>query len=153
MANTSDYKRMIETWFRDQYVSERHPGCEVRSGKVALTWGGKFEYDAVVYKDGALVAVYCLSCSEYKTAGGKGGAGKLNKIKGDILMMLGTDCPMKVLAFTGKTMMEKVQSEQRNGRLPQAVACELVDLPGALSTLVQRVSAESVSEVTPLKRN
>jgi hypothetical protein len=149
MANTTEYKKLIEPWFRNTYLPNKHPGCTIQSGGVALTWGGKFEYDALVYKNDTLIAVYCLSCSEYKTSGGKGGAGKLNKIRGDILMMLGTACPTKVLSFSGKTMLEKVEAEQKNGRLPKDIQCEHIRLPEYLSTLVQAVSAQSVREVTP----
>jgi hypothetical protein len=149
MANTTEYKKQIEAWFRDTYLPNKHPECSVQSGNVSLIWGGNFQYDALVYKNDSLIAVYCLSCSEYRTAGGKGGSGKLNKIKGDILMMLGTTCPAKVLSFSGKTMMEKIQREQKNGRLPKEIQCEHIQLPEYLSTIVQSVSAESVKEVTP----
>jgi hypothetical protein len=69
-----------------------------------------------------------------------------------MLKMVGTKCSTKVLAFTGPTMCSKVLAEQKNGRLPQDIKCELVALPSDLSTLVQEVSAASVREVTPDKR-
>ncbi len=103
MANTSAYKK-IESWLRKAYLAQKYPGCHITHGPLKLKWGGKFEYDALVYKSGTLLAAYCLSCSEYETVGGKGGAGKLQKIKSDILMMVGTDCPNLILAFSGKTM-------------------------------------------------
>jgi len=149
MADTSAYKKIIEDWFRTQYLPSKHKGCEIKSGGAKLIWGGTFQYDALVYKGASLVAVYCLSCSEYKTHGGKGGAGKFNKIKGDILMMVGTECPNKVLEFSGITMLEKVKEEQKSGRLPNDIQCELVELPQSMLTLVETVSAASVKEVTP----
>lgn len=149
MANTNQYKVDVEKWFREEYLPTRHPGCTISTGTMPLTWGGKFAYDGIVRCDDKIVAVYCLSCSEYKTDTGNGGSGKYNKIQGDILKMLGTDCPRKVLVFTGATMLEKVQSEQRRGRLPPDIQCELAILPQDLSTIVQQVSALSVREVTP----
>ncbi len=149
MTNTSDYKK-IETWFRADYLARKYPDCRIDSGPIKLKWGGNFDYDALVYKrDGSLIAAYCLSCSEYKTTKGKGGSGKLQKIKGDVLMMLGTECPNLILAFTGKTMFKKVRSEQQGGRLPKEIQCELIELPDELSAIVQAVSAAAVSEVTP----
>lgn len=149
MADTTAYKHQIESWFRDVYLSGKHPGCQIETGKTPLIWGGAFEYDARVLRDGKLIAVYCLSCSEYKTTGGKSGAGKFHKIQGDMLKMVGTNCPLKVLAFTGPTMLAKVRSEQISGRLPPDIQCELATLPPELQTLVQQVSALSVEEVTP----
>ncbi len=64
--------------------------------------------------------------------------------------MLGTECPRKVLVFTGKTMLAKVQAEQKAGRLPPDIQCELAELPSDLAEIVQKISAESVREVTPL---
>jgi len=152
MANTKAYKDKIEKWFRDEYLNQKYPGCEIRVGPMQLVWGGEFEYDGLVFQDGELYAIYCLSCSEYKTAGGKGGAGKFNKIQADMLKMVGTECPTKVLAFTGSTMLSKVLAEQNSGRLPPDIQCELVKLPSDLSMLVQQISAESVKEVTPDKK-
>lgn len=152
MANTKAYKDKIETWFRNEYLQQKYPGCEIKAGPLQLVWGGQFEYDALVYQNDELQAVYCLSCSEYITTGGKGGAGKFNKIQADMLKMVGTKCLTKVLAFTGSTMLSKVLFEQKNGRLPSDIKCELVELPFDLSTLVQEVSAASVKEVTPDKK-
>jgi len=104
MADTSKFKKIIEPWFRDEYLPQHHPDSIITQEKVALAWGGEFEYDAVVRQDGEITAVYLLSCSEYKTRQGKGGAGKFHKIKSDVLMMLGTNCQTKVMAFLGETM-------------------------------------------------
>lgn len=150
MANTHAYKAKIEKWFRDEYLPPKHPGCDIDSEPVQLSWGGKFAYDARVRKKGKLQAVYCLSCSEYETAGSKGGAGKFNKIQGDILKMLGTKKgPKKVLVFTGRTMLKKVQDEQERGRLPPEIHCELATLPKTLAALVRRIKTASEKEVTP----
>ncbi len=149
MADTTAYKNQVEKWFRDVYLKGKHPGCTIETGRTPLLWGGQFEFDARVSRDSELLAVYCLSCSEYKTTGGKGGAGKYHKIQGDMLKMVGTNCPLKVLVFTGSTMYAKVRSEQISGRLPPDIQCELATLPPELQTLVQQVSALSVKEVTP----
>lgn len=149
MANTYQYKKIIEKEFREKFVQQLHPYCQISQEKLPLIWGGKFEYDAVVRKNGEIVAIYCLSCSEYRTEGGRAGAGKYRKIQSDILMMLGTTCKNKVLVFTGPTMKEQVDKQKKLGRLPPEIKTLFYELSSELSTLVQAVSGASVREVTP----
>lgn len=149
MANTTKYKRIIEPWVIETVIKPRYHDAVITSGKVPLDWGGEFNFDAVVRKDEKIEAVYLISCSEYKTQGGKGGAGKLQKIKADILMLLGTRAPKKVLIFTGITMKEKIEREQKSGRLPptEQIQIEYVNLSADMLTIVKGVSAEAVAEV------
>jgi len=149
MANTTSYKKIIEKEFREVFIQKLHPDCQVKQEKIHLKWGGEFEHDAVVRKDGELIAVYALSCSEYITESGNGGSGKYKKIQSDILMMLGTDCDKKVLVFTGATMKAQVDRQKVLGRLPPDIETMLYELSDSHSTLVKSVSADSVKEVTP----
>lgn len=89
---------------------------------------GFFECDVVIKKDGKLLEVQCLSCSEYKTKNGKNGSGKLLKIKADALMLSGINCKKKSLVFLGITMYEKVVKEQQNGRFPKDIELKLINL-------------------------
>jgi hypothetical protein len=149
MANTQKYKELIEPWFRTE-VMTWHPGCTVAAEHVTLQWGGVFAYDAVVRNaNGSLVAVYLLSCSAYKTTGANGGAGKYNKIRSDILMMMGTDCPTKTLVFTEPCMLEHVLADQRRGRLPPDIRVRHLQKTAEISALVASISATAVQEVTP----
>lgn len=152
MADTSKFKNIIEPWFRDEYLREKHPGAEIKQEKLSLIWGGHFEYDAVVYQSGKVESVYLLSCSEYKTSNGKGGAGKFHKIKSDILMMLGTQAPNKVMAFLGKTMYQQFKTQQDMGRLPQDINCLFVEPTTEISQLIHGIRGEAASEVTPNKQ-
>jgi hypothetical protein len=68
-----------------------------------------------------------------------------------MLKMVGTESPLKVLVFTGRSMYLKVIAEQESGRLPKDVRCELASLPPKLLAIVQKVRADSVEEVTPAK--
>ena len=149
MANTIEYKTHIEPWFIDSFVRQRHPDCSVSKSKVSLKWGGVFECDAVVTRDGIIEAVYCLSCSEYLTHGGNPGPGKFNKIRADVLMMTAIESPIRMLVFTGKTMYDRVVQEQKNGRLPPDVSFDFFPLTESLSTIVHSASAKAVAEVTP----
>ncbi len=150
MTDTSKVKKVIEPWFRDNYLSQHYPGSIIAQEKIPLIWGGEFEYDAVVRHDGEIVAVYLLSCSEYKTKQGKGGAGKFNKIKSDVLMMLGTSCQAKVMAFLGKTMFEQFNKQQEGGRLPSEIKCQLITPPAEIQEIISGIRNEASSEVTPI---
>lgn len=149
MADTTQFKDKIEPWFRNEYLRKQHPNAEIVQRQLDLNWGGKFEFDAVVYEDGKLAAVYLLSCSEYKTKNGKGGSGKFHKIKSDILMMLGTDAPRKIMAFLGKSMYQQFMAQQKEGRLPQDIHGELVEPSSEIENLVHGIREIASSEVTP----
>ncbi len=150
MANTEAYKKQVETWFLNELIGA-YPKNTLSKGKVKLNWGGEFEYDIVIKNDAHdIEAVYCLSCSNYKTSSGKGGSGKLLKIKADAMMMLGTDVEKKVLAFTGKSMYDKIKSEQEKGRFPLDITLEYIDLQirnNVLFDLVERTMDEASSEI------
>ena len=148
MANTTELRQRTEGCLL-QTLSAEYPGKIIKKDRVALSWGGQFEYDAVVYDGDHSIAVYCLSCSEYRTSSGAAGSGKLHKIRGDILMMLGTDCPRRVLVLAGRTMFQKVSSEREAGRLPGEIEIVPMDLPADVQRLVDRVRRESVREVSP----
>lgn len=131
MANTSFFLE-FENIYRKELISQNeYKGCEISKEKVQLSqWGKKgfFECDVVIKKDGKLLEVQCLSCSEYKTKNGKNGNGKLLKIKADALMLSGINCKKKSLVFLGKTMYEKVVKEQQNGRFPKDIELKLINL-------------------------
>ncbi|MCK5148677.1 hypothetical protein KAR48_18125 [bacterium] len=151
MADTTTIKKVIEPWFRDEYLQKQYPGAEIKQKLLDLIWGGKFEYDAVVYEDGELKVIYLLSCSEYKTKNGKGGPGKFNKIKSDTLMMLGTQAPKKIMAFFDKSMYKQFKTQQELGRLPQDILCELVTPNVEIASLIEGIRNEASREVTPTK--
>ena len=149
MADTSNFKKIIEPWFRDEYLPQYYPGAMITQDKLPLVWGGEFEYDAVVYRNGEIIAVYLLSCSEYKTKQGKGGAGKFHKIKSDVLMMLGTSCQTKIMAFLGRTMFEQFDKQQKGGRLPPEIQHELIIPPEKIQNIIFGIRNKASSEVTP----
>ena len=151
MADTTKFKKIIEPWFRDEYLKQQYPGAEIRQEQLSLMWGGKFEYDAVVYENGKLKAIYLLSCSEYKTKNGRGGSGKFHKIKSDVLMMVGTEAPMKIMAFFGESMYQQFKTQQTLGRLPQDIRCELVEPSTEILRVIRGIRDEASTEVTPTK--
>ncbi len=96
-----------------------------------------------------MVAIYLLSCSEYKTINGRGGAGKFHKIKSDVLMMLGTNAPKKIMAFLGESMYKQFITQQKEGRLPQDIQGELVEPNSEIASIVHSIRDKASSEVTP----
>ena len=147
MADTSKLKKIVEPWFRDHYLRSKYPGADIVQDKLKLIWGGEFEYDAVVYDKGEIKAIYLLSCSEYKTRKGKSGVGKFHKIKSDLLMMLGTDAPKKVMAFLGKSMYQQFKSQQDLGRLPSNIIGEFIESTEDIEALINSIRNEAASEV------
>ena len=151
MTDTTQLKVQIEPWFRKDYLQKQYPNAEIVQRQLDLNWGGKFEYDAVVYENGKLAAIYLLSCSEYKTRNGKGGAGKFHKIKSDILMMIGTEAPRKIMAFLGESMYQQFMTQQKEGRLPQDIVGELVEPSPEIASLIHGIRDKASSEVSPLQ--
>ncbi len=151
MADTTNFKKIIEPWFRDEYLKQQYHSAEIRQEQLALKWGGKFEYDAVVYENGKLRAIYLLSCSEYKTKNGRGGAGKFHKIKSDVLMMVGTEAPRKIMAFLGESMYQQFKAQKKAGRLPQDIECELIESSAEILRVIHGIRDEASTEVTPTK--
>ncbi|ELM0317004.1 hypothetical protein Q3053_003279 [Vibrio cholerae] len=149
MADTSKLKKVVEPWFRNEYLPRKYPGCVIVQEKLPLIWGGDFEYDAVVYDGDDIVAVYLLSCSEYITRSGKGGAGKFQKIKADLLMLLGTKAPHKAMAFLGSTMFEHYLKQQNAGRLPQDIEPLLIEMPREINRIVLEIQSSASKEVAP----
>lgn len=149
MVNTTQLKNIIEPWFRQEYLRRKYPNAYITQKQLSLSWGGQFEYDAVVYENGKLAAIYLLSCSEFKTNNGKGGAGKFHKIKSDTLMLLGTESPKKVMAFLGESMYRQFKAQQIEGRLPQDILAELVQPSPEIESLVRSIREQASREVTP----
>ena len=84
MADTS-INLEAERWVVENGLLSYLPGKKFAKKKIDLTWGGKFEFDAVS-EDGDIVAV--VSTSAARTAAGKSAIGKYQKIKTDALYLL-----------------------------------------------------------------
>ena len=148
MADSTDIKKYIETWYREQ-LQKKNPNCVVLQEKVKLKWGGFFECDAVVKSGNKIKEIHCLSISEYKTFSKNYGSGKLNKIRADALMLLGINCQKKVLAFTGKTMYDKINNDCKVGRFPNDIDILYIDLNKnkKLLKLISNIVNNSIKEL------
>jgi hypothetical protein len=66
-------------------------------------------------------------------------------------MMLGAEAPKKVMAFLGESMYQQFKTQQKLGRLPQEILCELVVPSHEIAQLVRGIRDKASSEVTPAK--
>ena len=146
MANTLELKTTIEDWYRG-IVKRRNPNAEVLKENIPLVWGGFFECDVVVKSKNKVIEVHCLSTSEYKTDSGKPGSGKLLKIKADALMLSGISCTIKILAFTGFTMYNKIWQEQENGRFPIDIKLEFIETSDEIKEKINKIKDEAIEEM------
>jgi hypothetical protein len=143
MANTLELKTTVEEWYRNT-IRKRNPNARVEKENIPLEWGGLFECDVVVKSKNKILEIHCFSTSEYKTDNGKAGSGKLFKIKADALMLSSISCPIKILAFTGRTMYDKVWQEQENGRFPFDIKIEYVETPESIKNKIMEIKEEAV---------
>ncbi len=149
MANTRKITTIVEDWYRKNIQDESNE-YRVLKEKVKLKWGGEFEFDAVVKdKNDNIIELHCLSIAEAKTETGNGGSGKFNKIKADALMLLGTECEHKILAFTGKTMYEKTKKEVQKGRFPNKIVLKFIDpkSDSEIDAIINKIRKESSDEL------
>ena len=112
MANTKGLDE-VEQIYRDTLKNEDNT---VEKEKLKLSWGGEFEFDAVVREKGEIVEIHCLSTANCFNISGKPGSSKLFKVFHDAQMMLLTGCKKNVLAFVDDQLYNRVLQEQRNGR-------------------------------------
>ena len=112
MANTKGLDK-VEQIYRDTLKNKDNT---VEKENLKLSWGGEFEFDAVVREKGEIVEIHCLTTANYKTISGNPGNSKLFKIFHDAQMMLLTGCKKCILAFADDEFYNKVLQEQKNGR-------------------------------------
>lgn len=152
MSDTTGFLK-VEEWYREKIKLEnKYPGCSITKENVPLSnWGsnGYFECDVVIKDGKKIIEVQCLSCSSAKTANGKNAIGKFHKIKADALMLTGIRCKRKMLAFTEKSMYEKILKEKKNGRFPIELELEFVDVDDPrIKELIRKTSETSSKEIT-----
>jgi hypothetical protein len=126
MADTKGLDK-AEQIYRDTLKTDTNT---VSKEQVEISWGGKFEFDAVVRENGEIVEIHSLSCAYYKTKSGKAGSSKLFKAFHDAQMMVLAGCKKNVLAFVDDEFYNRIIDEQQNGRFfpPSQVCVKLWDL-------------------------
>lgn len=148
MANTNIQGR-VERWVVQYELSRAFEGRTFAKQRLALTWGGEFEFDAVS-TDGEIVA--CISTSCCRTASGRNAIGKFHKLKADALYLLHTvGAPRRVMVFTDAGMLAHFERERSRGRFPPAseIALVMVSLPDELASELREATRLASFEVSP----
>jgi hypothetical protein len=143
MADTR-VQRSIERWVRDTWLRRKYRQ-PFSAGSVRLASGGTFGFDAVS-DDRRIVA--CISTSSARTASDKQGAGKIHKIRSDMLFLLLARAKRRLALFTERDMATFWRREQMNGRLPRQIEVMLVPLRGVMRMVLRKAQRRSSREVS-----
>jgi len=112
MANTKGLDE-VEQIYRDTLKNKDNT---VEKEKLKISWGGEFEFDAVVREKGEIVEIHCLSTANCFNISGKLANSKLFKVFHDAQMMLLTECKKNILVFVDDQFYNKILQEQQKGR-------------------------------------
>jgi hypothetical protein len=143
MADSS-VQLVVENWIRREWLPKAY-GQVFRSASLRLVPGGDFNFDAVS-ADNSIVAN--ISTSNTKTARGKLAAGKIQKIRADVLFLLMAQADKRLIVLTERDMFDFWEAEKRSGRVPLKIEFLRVELPADISESLKearRIASEEVS--------
>ena len=145
MADSTIATRDVENWIRNEFLLKKYHKTFSKR-KLLLSYGGKFECDAVS-KNKKIVCF--ISTSSRKTISGKHGAGKFAKIRADAYWALSLKKkPQKILfAFTDNSMVELVKQEQKNGRFPEYIEALPVAPPIFIKKKLAKMKKKAAEEM------
>jgi hypothetical protein len=136
----------VEDWVREKWMV-RNFGCEFHRNRLTLASGGFFDFDAVS-QDRKIAA--SISTSGGKTARGKHAAGKLLKLRSDMLFLLLAKEPEKrIIVLTESDMYDVCLKEKVGGRVPQEIEFVLAELPDDLRKRLTQAREKASKEVSP----
>jgi hypothetical protein len=134
-----------EDWVRREWLSQQYNQM-FRRERLRLASGGVFDFDAVS-ADNTIVAN--ISTSSGITAGGKSPAGKIQKLRADMLFLLMIQADKRLIVLTEKDMFDLCQKEKKGGRVPTEIEFIHVELPPDLREALREAKKISAKEVTP----
>jgi hypothetical protein len=135
----------VEDWVRKHWMPAEF-GKKFRRERLTLRSGGKFDFDAVC-EDDEIVA--SISTSSSMTSGGKAGAGKLMKLRSDMLFLLMSEATRRIVVLTEKDMYNKCLVEREGGRVPPEIEFALAVIPEDLRLKLIKAKDQSSREVSP----
>ena len=136
-----------EDWIRREWMLEFF-GQPFFRERMPLSSGGVFDFDAVS-ADKTIVA--SLSTSGSRTARGKYATGKMMKLRSDMLYLLLTEAPRKVMVLCEADMYARCKLEQESGRLPKEIEFLHAPLPNDLAIKLLAARKVGSDEVSPLR--
>jgi hypothetical protein len=138
----------VEDWVRRNWMPTQY-GTKFSRERLPIRSGGVFDFDAVS-EDQSIVAT--ISTSGPKTSGGKHAAGKILKLRADMLFLTMVDAKRRVMVLTEKNMCDQMEKEALGGRVPKEIEFVCVPLPEELrKRLVAarlKASGESSAKMT-----
>jgi hypothetical protein len=136
-----------EDWVRRECLP-KHFNQQFRRECLQLSAGGVFDFDAVS-SDNTIVA--SISTSSGITSGGKNPAGKIQKLRADMLFLLMVKADKRLIVLTERGMYDLCLKEKGNGRVPPEIEFVLAELPESLSKSLGEARAIAAKEVSPGK--
>ena len=144
MANTTAH-RLVQDWITDEWLPKRYSQT-FSEVELALSPGGVFNFDAVS-EDRQIVAN--ISTSQWKTAPGRHGSGKVHKIRSDIYFLLLTQARLKLVVLTEEDMHGWWLREAAKRRVPTEIEFLHAAIPNDLDTVLRASRRTASREVTP----
>jgi hypothetical protein len=144
MAN-SHVQLQVEKWGCEVWLPEKY-GQTFRPARLRLETGGYFNFDAVS-EDNAIVAN--ISTSSAFTAGGRGPAAKIQKLRTDMLFLVMADVEKRFVILTEKDMYELCLREKANGRVPNAIEFLHASLPADSAIELLKAKQSAAAEISP----
>src|SRR3989344_9497502 len=95
----------VEDWIRREWLPQKY-GQSFRRERLRLDAGGFFDFDAVSADNFIVISI---STSSASTAGGKGGAGKLQKLRADMLFLGMAEAQKRIIVLTERDMYQLCQ--------------------------------------------
>ena len=135
-----------EDWVRREWMPKAF-GQQFYRERMPLTSGGVFDFDAVS-ADKTIVA--SISTSGSRTARGNYATGKMMKLRSDMLYLLLSEAPRKVMILCEEDMYARCQLERENGRLPKEIEFVHAPLPIELASKLIAARKLGSDEVSPL---
>lgn len=145
MANTA-CQLECEDWVRLNWLPAQFGGQTFFRERLRLNSGGVFDFDAVNSDRSIAISI---STSGANTASGKRGAGKLFKLRSDMLFLLMATVSRRVLVLTERDMYELCMKERAAGRVPDGIEFLHAPLPPDLCERLIEARRASSNEVSP----
>lgn len=144
MANTQTQIE-VEDWVRKYWLPVEF-GQQFRRERLRLSTGGLFDFDAVS-TDNRIVA--SISTSGGRTSSGKLGAGKLHKLRADMLFLTMVEADRRLIILTEQDMYKVCEREKLNRRVPLEIDFYLANLPPELDAKLRVARDLAAREVQP----
>lgn len=144
MAPTHAHK-LAEEWIAGEWLPKRF-GQPFSETRLRLSSGGDFKFDAVS-KDRRIIAN--ISTSPEKTARGKHGTAKVQKIRSDIYFLLLATAETKLIVLSEPDMHAWWHEEAAKGRVPAEIKFLHAVLPDGLQAMLRASRQRALRKVTP----